>query len=67
MSASRRWRRGGERDPSPLGTEVAALPLALLRAFLQNREPDPREEWKRLLLFLSPITLAGGLKIAVSR
>jgi hypothetical protein len=47
--------------------EVAALPLALLRAFLQNREPDPREEWKRLLLFLSPITLAGGLKIAVSR
>jgi hypothetical protein len=43
--------------------EVAALPLALLEAFL--RTGDFREDWKKLFRFLSPITITGGLKIAV--
>jgi hypothetical protein len=44
----------------------AVLPLALLQAFLRNAA-DCWQDWKRLLLFLSPITTTGGLKIAVSR
>lgn len=47
--------------------EDAALPLSLVRAFIPNREPEPRQGWKRLLLFLSPITLRGGLASAVPR
>ena len=47
--------------------EDAELPRALLHAILENHAPNPREPWKRLLLFLAPITGAGGLKIAVSR
>ncbi len=45
--------------------EIVALPLALLEAFL--RTDDPYQDWKRLLEFLSPITIAGGLAIEVSR
>jgi hypothetical protein len=45
--------------------EIVALPFALLKAFL--RGDDPAEEWGRLLRFLSPITIAGGLAIEVSR
>jgi hypothetical protein len=41
---------------------VADLPRALLEAFL-HRE-DSFEDWKRLLEFLSPITITGGLAIA---
>lgn len=48
-----------------LGVESGALPLALLEAFV--RGDDPAEEWRRLLEFLSPITIAGGLVIGVSR
>lgn len=43
----------------------AALPRALMDAFL--RSGDPREDWGRLLCFLSPITIPGGLKIQLSR
>lgn len=45
--------------------DVATLPLALLAAFLRSRADC--EDWKRLLLFLSPITIPGGLRIAVSQ
>jgi hypothetical protein len=44
-------------------TEVAALPRALLDAFLSPN--DLWKSWGRLLEFLSPITIAGGLKIEV--
>lgn len=47
--------------------ELATLPLALLAAFFRNGDPNPRENWKRLLVFLSPITITGGLKMEVSR
>jgi len=40
---------------------VADLPLALLKAFLHRA--DSREDWQRLLEFLSPITITGGLAI----
>ena len=40
---------------------IADLPRALLEAFL--RRADSREDWKRLLEFLSPITVTGGLAI----
>ena len=45
--------------------EIAALPLSLLDAFLRSR--DPCQDWGQLLRFLSPITITGGLEIAVSR
>jgi hypothetical protein len=44
--------------------DVATLPLALLTAFLTPRADD--EDWARLLRFLAPITIAGGLRIQVS-
>jgi hypothetical protein len=44
--------------------DVATLPLALLTAFLNRRGDD--EDWAGLLRFLAPITVAGGLRIAVS-
>jgi hypothetical protein len=40
---------------------IAHLPRALLDAFIHS--PDSREDWKRLLKFLSPITITGGLWI----
>ena len=43
---------------------VEVLPLALLNAFLGRS--DPCQDWGRLLRFLSPITITGGLAIAVS-
>jgi hypothetical protein len=43
----------------------AALPRSLLQAFL--RSDDSCEGWARLLRFLSPITITGGLVIEVSR
>ena len=39
--------------------------VLLLEAFL--RTDDPREDWKRLLCFLSPITIAEGLAVEVPR
>jgi hypothetical protein len=44
--------------------DVATLPLALLTAFLNHRSDG--EDWARLLRFLAPITIAGGLRIEVS-
>jgi len=44
--------------------DLATLPLALLTAFLGRGADD--EDWARLLRFLAPITIAGGLRIAVS-
>jgi hypothetical protein len=41
--------------------DISHLPRALLDAFIQGR--DSREDWKRLLKFLSPITITGGLWI----
>lgn len=45
--------------------EITALPRSLLEAFL--RTDDPWLGWSRLLRFLSPITIAGGLRIKVSQ
>ena len=45
--------------------EVDVLPRSLLEAFV--RSDQDREGWKKLLLFLSPITITGGLKIEGSR
>jgi len=45
--------------------DVVALPLAFLEAFLRTN--DSFRDWKRLLEFLSPITIAGGWVIEVSR
>jgi hypothetical protein len=45
--------------------ETVALPRLLLDAFL--RTGDPFKDWEKLLCFLSPITIVGGLKIEVSR
>jgi hypothetical protein len=41
---------------------MADLPRALFDAFIHRQ--DSREDWKRLLEFLSPITVTGGLAIA---
>lgn len=40
---------------------AAELPRALLEAFIHSE--DSRDDWKRLLRFLSPITITGGLLI----
>jgi hypothetical protein len=40
---------------------VAKLPRALLDAFIHRN--DSKDDWKRLLEFLSPITVTGGLLI----
>lgn len=45
--------------------EVAILPLALVEAFLGDG--DPCQDWGRLLRFLAPITVAGGLDSKVFR
>ena len=49
--------------------EVIALPLSLLQAFVRADDPNDiqRESWKRLLIFLSPITIAGGLQVTLSQ
>ena len=44
--------------------EIVAIPRSLLEAFV--RTDDDREGWRDLLLFLSPITIAGGLEIKLS-
>jgi hypothetical protein len=40
---------------------LAELPGALLEAFLHSN--GPKQGWRRLLEFLSPITITGGLLI----
>ena len=44
---------------------VDVLPRSLLEAFVHSDQD--REGWKKLLLFLSPITITGGLKIEGSK
>jgi len=56
-----------ERGQLALLLELDDLPLALRMAFFRDDDPDPKENWKRLLSFLSPITITGGLKMEVSR
>jgi hypothetical protein len=48
--------------------DVIALPLSLLQAFVRADDPHDvqREDWKRLLEFLGPITITGGLAIKIS-
>ena len=41
--------------------DITDLPRALFDAFIHR--DDSREDWKRLLEFLSPITITGGLSI----
>ena len=41
--------------------DITDLPRALFDAFIHS--DDSREDWKRLLEFLSPITITGGLSI----
>ncbi len=53
------WKvRRGRLTPT---VEVDVLPRSLIEAFV--RDDDDREGWKKLLIFLSPITISGGLKI----
>jgi hypothetical protein len=44
--------------------DVATVPLALLTAFLSHHSDG--QDWARLLRFLAPITIPGGLRIEVS-
>jgi hypothetical protein len=43
--------------------EIVTLPLSLVYGFLQG--DDRCDGWGRLLTFLSPITITGGLKIKI--
>jgi hypothetical protein len=43
--------------------KIVSLPYSLVDAFLRCHPPDVG--WTRLLRFLSPITITGGLKIEV--
>jgi len=45
--------------------DVTILPRALLEAFVHR--DDDQHGWRKLLLFLSPITITGGLRIEVSQ
>jgi hypothetical protein len=45
--------------------KIVVLPRWLLEAFLRGN--DDQRDWGRLLRFLSPITIAGGLIVEVSR
>jgi hypothetical protein len=53
------WKVARGRLVPTLGVDV--LPRPLLEAFLHSDQDH--EGWKKLLLFLSPITITGGLKI----
>ena len=55
----------GRRGRLVPAVEIAILPLSLLEAFV--RADDDRQGWGRLLRFLSPIAIAGGMVIEVSR
>jgi hypothetical protein len=45
--------------------QIVAIPRSLLEAFV--RTDDDRDGWRDLLLFLSPITIAGGLQVTLSQ
>lgn len=54
-----------ERAQLPCPNEATSLPWALMVAFFTSQAL--RDDWERLLRFLSPITIAGGLAVAISR
>ncbi len=61
---TRFWKVERARLPRP--NDATLLPRALMVAFFTS--PDaPRDDWERLLCFLSPITIAGGLAVAIRR
>jgi hypothetical protein len=60
---TRFWKVARSRFVSALAS--VTLPRSLLDAFLVG--DDPSQDWGRLLLFLAPITITGGLGIEVSR
>jgi len=60
---TRFWKVAHSRLVPAVAVEI--LPLSLLNAFLGRG--DPCQDWGRLLLFLSPITISGGLASDVSR
>lgn len=45
--------------------QIVTFPLSLVEAFLGAE--NPWQDWERLLRFLSPITIPGGLAIKVTR
>ena len=45
------------------GFDEESLPLSLIQAFI--RPGEARSGWKKLLVFLSPLTIAGGLAITI--
>lgn len=45
--------------------DVTILPRSLLEAFVHR--DDDQHGWRKLLLFLSPITITGGLRIELSQ
>ena len=45
--------------------QIVVIPRSLLEAFV--RTDDDRDGWRDLLLFLSPITIAGGLQVTLSQ
>ncbi len=55
------WKIAGARL-TPV-VKIVSLPYSLVDAFLRRHPPDVG--WTRLLRFLSPITITGGLKIEV--
>jgi len=61
---TRFWKVERARLPRP--NEATLLPRALVVAFFTSHDA-PRDDWERLLRFLSPITIAGGLAIAIPR
>ena len=60
---TRFWKVERARLPRP--NEAMLFPRALLVAFFTSH--NPRDDWERLLRFLSPITIAGGLALAIRR
>lgn len=55
------------RSQLALGGGLLDLPRTLLTAFFRDEATDPQQKWKELLVFLSPITITGGLKSEVLR
>jgi hypothetical protein len=60
---TRFWKVERARLPRPHGASL--LPRTLVVAFFTS--DNPRDDWERLLRFLAPITIAGGLAVAIRR
>lgn len=60
---TRFWKLERARLPRP--NEATLLPRAFVVAFFTS--DNPRDDWERLLRFLAPITIAGGLAVAIRR